>query len=130
MVGSKRPIGKKRKTQLNMAVYKIFGPKSYLEQMDSKNDLNCETFSDMKQEERDIKIKPIIKKQPKNDKKDQETIVTESDLSKHNSKEDAWICLYGKVYDMTKYISMHPGGNIILQAAGKDGTELFGKTLY
>lgn len=53
--------------------------------------------------------------------------VTLSELSQHTSPEDAWVALYGKVYDMTKYVTCHPGGNVIMQAAGKDGTELFRK---
>lgn len=50
-----------------------------------------------------------------------------SEISLHNSADDAWIALNGKVYDMTKYVACHPGGRIIMQAAGKDGTELFRK---
>ena len=30
----------------------------------------------------------------------------------------------GRVYDITRYIRIHPGGNVIMQAAGKDGTNL------
>lgn len=50
-----------------------------------------------------------------------------SEISLHNSPDDAWIALNGKVYDMTKYVDCHPGGRVIMQAAGKDGTELFRK---
>ena len=33
----------------------------------------------------------------------------------------------GVVYDFTEYASRHPGGAIIYDAAGKDGTALFSK---
>lgn len=32
------------------------------------------------------------------------------ELSKHNTKEDAWICIEGKAYNVTKYITCHAGG--------------------
>jgi cytochrome b involved in lipid metabolism len=35
--------------------------------------------------------------------------------------------LNGVVYDITDYASKHPGGTIIFDAAGKDGTALFSK---
>ncbi|OMJ90020.1 hypothetical protein SteCoe_7699 [Stentor coeruleus] len=47
------------------------------------------------------------------------------DLRTHNKNSDCWMALEGKVYDVTKYISSHPGGDIILNAAGTDGTEFF-----
>jgi cytochrome-b5 reductase len=48
-------------------------------------------------------------------------------VSQHNTETDAWIILNGKVYDMTIYINYHPGGKIILNAAGQDGTHLFNR---
>lgn len=50
-----------------------------------------------------------------------------AELASHKSPDDAWIALSGKVYDMTKYVNCHPGGRVIMQAAGKDGTEMFRK---
>lgn len=31
------------------------------------------------------------------------------------------------MYNITPYISFHPGGKVLLQGAGKDSTELFNK---
>lgn len=35
------------------------------------------------------------------------------------------MALGGVVYDVTDYVGKHPGGIIILEGAGKDGTQLF-----
>ena len=45
-------------------------------------------------------------------------------VAKHNSTESCWVILYGNVYDVTDFLSEHPGGaKIILSLAGKDATE-------
>ena len=46
-------------------------------------------------------------------------------LENHSEINDAWICVKGIVYDITKYIDVHPGGNIIMEGIGTDATELF-----
>ncbi|NXC79784.1 NB5R4 reductase, partial [Cercotrichas coryphoeus] len=52
--------------------------------------------------------------------------VTEDELSKHNKKEDCWICIRGFVYNVTPYMEYHPGGeDELMKAAGADGTDLF-----
>jgi len=38
---------------------------------------------------------------------------------------DAWIVINGYVYDVTKFVDVHPGGHYILQAAGSDATSYF-----
>lgn len=39
---------------------------------------------------------------------------------------DAWIVINGKIYDVTYYIDIHPGGKAeIMQGVGRDGTALF-----
>jgi len=49
-----------------------------------------------------------------------------SDVAKHNTKEDCWVVLYGKAYDLTKFARVHPGGAKLIQdAAGMDATALF-----
>jgi len=50
---------------------------------------------------------------------------TLEEVSKHNKKGDAWIALQGNVYDVTKWIPQHPGGDAILQCIGKDATDIF-----
>jgi len=43
----------------------------------------------------------------------------------HNKPEDAWCAINDGVYDISKFASAHPGGDIILLGAGKDATILF-----
>uniref|UniRef100_A0A7S3VK60 Cytochrome b5 heme-binding domain-containing protein n=1 Tax=Dunaliella tertiolecta TaxID=3047 RepID=A0A7S3VK60_DUNTE len=54
--------------------------------------------------------------------------ITLAEVKQHNKPEDAWMVFQGKVYDITPYLNFHPGGrDILLKAAGKDGTSLFMK---
>ena len=51
--------------------------------------------------------------------------LTLEEVKKHNKKEDAWTIIENKVYNITSWIPKHPGGEIIMQALGKDATQLF-----
>lgn len=49
-----------------------------------------------------------------------------SEVKKHNKKDDCWVIVHGKVYDVTEFIPSHPGGQkVILKFAGKDATKRF-----
>jgi len=51
---------------------------------------------------------------------------TLEEVSLHDSDEDAWIIIENKVYDITHFLSSHPGGKVVLlQLAGTDATEFF-----
>ncbi|MEK7602858.1 MAG: cytochrome b5-like heme/steroid binding domain-containing protein [Patescibacteria group bacterium] len=50
---------------------------------------------------------------------------TKDDVIKHNSKSDCWTIIEDQVYDLTKFIGRHPGGDEIIRACGTDGTSLF-----
>jgi L-lactate dehydrogenase (cytochrome) len=48
------------------------------------------------------------------------------EVAKHNTKDDCWVVLCGKVYDLTKFARVHPGGaKLIHENAGKDATLVF-----
>ncbi|ACO69903.1 cytochrome b5 isoform cb5-d [Micromonas commoda] len=48
------------------------------------------------------------------------------EVEKHSSVDDLWLVIDGKVYDVTPFMDDHPGGGeIMLSAAGKDGTQDF-----
>ncbi len=47
-------------------------------------------------------------------------------MALHNREGDAWIVLRGRVYDISKFASVHPAGKkIILKYAGSDATHIY-----
>jgi cytochrome b involved in lipid metabolism len=50
---------------------------------------------------------------------------TLAQVAEHSTQDNCWIAIEGKVYNVTSFISGHPGGNKILQGCGKDATEYF-----
>jgi len=53
-------------------------------------------------------------------------VLSMEEVAKHNTKEDCWVVLYGKAYDLTKFAKVHPGGSkLITDAAGMDATAIF-----
>ena len=53
--------------------------------------------------------------------------VTPAMLKQHNTRQDAWTAINGKVYNVTSYLAFHPGGEKeLMRVAGRDGTNLFG----
>ncbi len=45
---------------------------------------------------------------------------TFEDVSKHNKRDDCWMIIHGKVYDVTKFLPEHPGGEeVMLESQGK-----------
>ena len=49
------------------------------------------------------------------------------EISPHDSADDCWFAIHGKVYDVTPFIQggLHPGGDVILEGCGTDATVLF-----
>ncbi|KAF7519219.1 hypothetical protein G7054_g13168 [Neopestalotiopsis clavispora] len=57
-------------------------------------------------------------------------MISYSEVQRHTSPDDCWTIIKGQVYDLTKFIEAHPGGEqAILEHAGKDATETF-QTLH
>ncbi|KAL0426065.1 UNVERIFIED_CONTAM: Delta(8)-fatty-acid desaturase [Sesamum radiatum] len=55
-----------------------------------------------------------------------EKYITSDELKKHNKSDDLWISIQGKVYNVTDWAKVHPGGDIpLLNLAGQDVTDAF-----
>ena len=54
-------------------------------------------------------------------------LISASHLAGHDSEDSCWVCIHGRVYNVTNFLSEHPGGgDIILDASGaQDASEEF-----
>ncbi|KAJ7368854.1 cytochrome b5-like heme/steroid binding domain-containing protein [Mycena olivaceomarginata] len=53
-------------------------------------------------------------------------VVTLAELRANNTKDKLYILIHEKVYDVTKFLDEHPGGDeVILAESGQDATEAF-----
>ncbi|KAF9450323.1 acyl-CoA dehydrogenase, partial [Macrolepiota fuliginosa MF-IS2] len=53
---------------------------------------------------------------------------TQEEVAKHNKDGDLWVIVDSKVYDLSRFAKMHPGGLTVLldeDVAGKDATDAF-----
>jgi cytochrome b involved in lipid metabolism len=51
---------------------------------------------------------------------------TYRDVAEHNTKKDMFMVIHDKVYDGSKFVDEHPGGEeVMLDVAGQDATEAF-----
>ncbi|KAG8571379.1 hypothetical protein GDO81_011621 [Engystomops pustulosus] len=51
---------------------------------------------------------------------------TLDEIQKHNHSKSTWIIIHNKVYDVTRFLEEHPGGEEVLrEQAGGDATETF-----
>ena len=47
-----------------------------------------------------------------------------TEVAKHSTEDDCWVAIHGRVYDITKFLSDHPGGpETIVEVAGRNCTE-------
>ncbi|KAJ3081086.1 Cytochrome b5 type B (outer mitochondrial membrane), partial [Quaeritorhiza haematococci] len=48
------------------------------------------------------------------------------EIAAHNTRKDIWMVIDGKVYDVTKFLDEHPGGEeVLLEQAGVDASDAF-----
>ncbi|KAG8562930.1 hypothetical protein GDO81_015866 [Engystomops pustulosus] len=56
----------------------------------------------------------------------QVTYYTLEDVRKRNSQKELWLVIHGRVYDITRFVEEHPGGEeVLFEQAGADATESF-----
>lgn len=55
----------------------------------------------------------------------QQEAISLAEVTQHTSSSDCWTVIEGQVYNVSGYVSLHPGGGRILQACGKDASDLF-----
>ncbi len=48
--------------------------------------------------------------------------ITWSEIAKHNNVNDCWLVVDGSIYDVTEWVSLHPGGQVIATLAGEDAS--------
>ncbi|WBW75419.1 cytochrome b5 [Schizosaccharomyces osmophilus] len=55
-----------------------------------------------------------------------EKIVSVEEVMQHNTREDLWIAIKDEVFDITKFIEAHPGGEeVLVDLAGHDASGPF-----
>ncbi|KAI8970074.1 cytochrome b5-like heme/steroid binding domain-containing protein [Mycotypha africana] len=53
-------------------------------------------------------------------------LYTHADVAQHNKRDDLWMIVDKKVYNVTKFIDEHPGGDeLLLDEGAKDATQAF-----
>ena len=52
-------------------------------------------------------------------------VYSAKEVAAHSSRDDCWVVVRGKVYDVTAWAPSHPGGAVIYTYAGKDATDVF-----
>ncbi|XP_031251082.1 cytochrome b5-like [Pistacia vera] len=53
-------------------------------------------------------------------------VIKFEEVAKHKERDDCWLAIFGKVYDVTSFLEDHPGGDeVLLAVTEKDATEDF-----
>eukprot|EP00252_Welwitschia_mirabilis_P018138 TRINITY_DN40366_c0_g1_i1.p1 TRINITY_DN40366_c0_g1~~TRINITY_DN40366_c0_g1_i1.p1 ORF type:complete len:143 (+),score=38.40 TRINITY_DN40366_c0_g1_i1:336-764(+) len=57
---------------------------------------------------------------------EEQKVFSLAEVANHTSKDDCWVVIHGKVYDVSKFLEEHPGGEeVLVEASGKDATQEF-----
>ncbi|ELR13958.1 cytochrome b5, putative [Acanthamoeba castellanii str. Neff] len=65
------------------------------------------------------------RKEKEGEAKKEVRIFTKAEVAKHDTVNDCWMIINGKVYDVTPFVDEHPGGDILMDGAGKDASDMF-----
>ncbi len=52
-------------------------------------------------------------------------LFTPQQVEQHNKSDDVWLIVRDAVYDVSKFVDRHPGGDLILLQKGRDVTSMF-----
>ncbi|KYO38502.1 outer mitochondrial membrane cytochrome b5 isoform A [Alligator mississippiensis] len=53
-------------------------------------------------------------------------VFTLEEVSRRGSSREAWLVIHSRVYDVSRFLAEHPGGEeVLLEQAGRDATESF-----
>ena len=57
---------------------------------------------------------------------DAQRVIKLEEVREHSTNQSLWIVIANDVYDVTKFMDEHPGGEeVLIEAGGSDGTESF-----
>lgn len=88
--------------------------------------LFMEIVSGRDQNEKDEEEKlSILQKVRRNPNGYRDYYHTWEEIIEHDKRGDCWAVVHGKVYDLTNFVDIHPGGEIIYDGAGGDCTPMW-----
>eukprot|EP00940_MAST-03C_sp_MAST-3C-sp2_P000138 g138.t1 len=64
------------------------------------------------------------KRENRNNRQKKERSISLAEVRRHRTAEDCWCAVHGAVLDITDFVSKHPGGDVIVLAAGREATIL------
>jgi len=70
---------------------------------------------------------PVVPAETKPVKESGTKSYTTAEVATHKNGLSCWLILDSKVYDVTSFITKHPGGEAILRGCGKDATQMFAR---
>jgi predicted heme/steroid binding protein len=79
----------------------------------------CGTKKPVKKTEPIKKTPASVAKKPAGPPKE----YTVAEVALHNKKNDLWLIVEGRVFDVTSVVSTHPGGDAIMKYPGMDNTD-------
>ena len=103
-----------------------YGPFYY----NSFNILNRIPIEEVCKDYENIKVGGGKKKDNKNKKEKFQQEYTINEVKEHTTANDLWTHYKGNVYDVTNFVSNHPGGNLILKSGGKDLEKVWNELGY